>query len=333
MVHFYIAALLLFLATCTAPVKNHVALPEENALEQTPSTSSQPSKSADTSLTPPEKAQLPVSEWKNVRFYVLPKQELIQSSGYNLSTCVGTQCDSLPISPTIELANRRFRCSVLESDTLTVTSVQPDANEWIVTFASAKTKKTVYAKTHKQAIMEIVQFDELAIARKRWLNSTVFSKRGTILVLSDKKRTSIASQRVNLLDSLTVTDVSWGITPLPVKPLWLSVTNKSTGKEGFIPIRYSWTNTLSDQITAKLPWEEDLFEVDPRSIYDWDDYTWEVINNHRVILEMTPIQVELSWGAPLEIATNLTSPDTLHYTYPSHTLVFENGKLATINER
>jgi hypothetical protein len=214
-----------------------------------------------------------------------------------------------------------------------VLAVERDLDEWIVSFTHPRSNRKIFARTHKHAIAEIACTNDLLSAKQRWKHTVIFSKRGVITTPGNNSNTSYSSLRVSLLDSLIVTDVTWGMTPLPVKPILLMVTSQATGKTGFIPVRCSWTNTLADEIKEQSPWNEDIYEQDPRSIYNWEDYTWEVINNHRVILEMTQEQVRLSWGEPEKSEKNENGTGTEHYVYPSHELLFENGILTSIQER
>jgi len=327
----YLCLGLLISITCTSSVHTRAPLPKESTPPVSRNSQQSTSQVFVDSSKAKESLSVPVSQWTGLQFYVLTKQDLIKSSGYNLYSCLNTDCASIPVDDGWELPNRRIRCDQIENDTLPVQNVTSDSGEWIITFIHQKSGKTIFGKTHNQAIMEVAPLEDLGRALKRWRNSYVFSKKGTMLIQKNQHVSSIASFRVNILDSLLVTDAVWGMTPLPVKPIWLSVTQVSSGKTGFIPVRYSWTNTPADQVKENHPWDDDIFETDPRDLFPWDSYTWEVINNHHVILEMTPEQVELSWGPPKEISGNLISSGSLAYTYPSHILIFENRKLVRID--
>jgi hypothetical protein len=331
---FFIVFFTFLLISCTAPVRHYISPPED---KDTASTSQITTKNdisfLEKTTTPSLPVTLPVSEWIGKHFIALSKQELIRATGYELYSCQPITCDSTPYMPDWELKNHRIRCENISGDTLTVVAVQPDSDEWIVSFLHSRSGRTMYGRTHRHALQEIALIDDMIRARERWLNTAIFSKRGTISSLGTTSNVSIASLRVRVFDSLIVNDIQWGTTPLPVKPLWLMVTSSSSGKKGFIPTRFSWTNTHSDQIASQYPWEEDLFENDPRSLYDWEDNTWEVINNHRVIIEMTKDQVSLSWGVPDSIKKTIAGNASEIWIYPSHECTFTNGKLASISER
>ncbi len=286
-------------------------------------------------MSPPSPASSPITppQWQGLIFFVLPKQEFVRVHGYELFTCKKKECDTAQVDPAWELDNHRIRCEAVSGDSLLVETVEPDGDEWLITFFHIPTNKRIFARTHRQAIQEIARADDLAGARLRWLGKVIFAKRGVISTFGTNSATSITSLRVNIQDSLIVVDVRWGLTPLPVKPLWIMVTT-TTGKSGFIPVRYSWTNTMTGEIAGSDPWDEDIFERNPTFIYDWDESTWEIVNNHRVILEMTPDQVRTSWGHPLSTGI-IRSGETKHtiWTYPSHELIFTNSKLSAIKER
>jgi hypothetical protein len=111
------------------------------------------------------------------------------------------------------------------------------------------------------------------------------------------------------------------------------VTCAHTGKTGFIPVRYSWTNTMQRQVRPALPWEEDIFETDPARRYQWDEAIWEVVNNHRVVLDMTEEQVRVSWGDPVSSGKVIVGEtEQAVWTYPSQRLSFSAGRLVSIEE-
>lgn len=328
---FCILFLILITASCTAPIRNYISPPDEQD-----STGALP---ADTLSELPDALPLdsgrsemvPVEEWPGSLFHVLPKQPMLCKDGYQLFSCQSEWCKKMT-DPAWEHASHRITCESISGDTLVADSVTPQENgEWLVTFTHTKSGRKVYATTHKGAVAELAYADDLKKARKKWVGTMVFSKRGIISVVNDSVKLSIGSVRVDVLDSLLVTDVVWGVTPLPVKPLWLMVTSQATNISGFIPVRASWTNTLSSEIRSAAPWDDDIYTENPRVLYSWDDYIWEVINKRRVILEMTREQVELSWGAPEKILSTLLGGEK--WVYPSHECSFVNGLLVAIDER
>ena len=273
------------------------------------------------------------AEWEGENFFVLPKQNLLRSSGYQLYSCKNGECDTATVDPAWELDNHRIRCEKIAGDPLYVENVEPDGDEWTITFFHEKSNRFIYGHTHKHAIAEIAFIDDRINAYDRWINKIIYSKKGVLATIGTNSPNSISSIRINIQDTLFVKDVKWGMTPLPVKPLWLMVKTTS-GQKGFIPVRFSWTNTMKDMITGGAPWQEDIFEKNPASQYDWDDYTWEIINNHRVITEMTIDQVLLSWGKPLSRQSGNDNDDGIEILiYPSHELQFSQKKLVTITPR
>jgi hypothetical protein len=275
---------------------------------------------------------LPPSEWPGHLFYVLPKQKLLSSFGYELYSCHHALCDSHPVESFWELPNRRIRHKSISGDSLYTETAEPLNDEWMITFIHTPTGRRIYGTTRKMAIEGIVLLEDLELARNRWLDKTVYSKQGVIATFSNGSRSAISSLRVNIQDPLKVIDVRWGLTPLPVKPIWI-VVEHSSGKQGFIPVRYNWTNTMSNAIVNQAPWNDDIFEKNPQTLFDWDENTWELINNHRVILEMTKDQVRLSWGTPVSVSE--TGKENLQeiWFYASHELTFSGNKLAKITQR
>lgn len=322
---------------CAGPVKTSdlSPAPDSKELQQPVKSETPPTASGTQQQTVIDDYSQPVPppQWIGKKVKVLPKQKLVCAQGYTLSTCRNNRCDTTPLDPSWEHANHRVRCDKISGDSLFVEAVEPDKDEWLITFAHIPTEKRLYARTHKKAISEIAYSDDLEAARRRWMSTCVFSKKGVISVNESASGTAIKSMRINIQDSLLVVDVRWGMTPLPVKPIWLIVKTHD-GKQGFIPVRYSWTNTMTDQQTDRLPWEDDIFETNPAFLYDWDENMWELINNHRVIIGMTPDQVSTSWGYPVSVEKTPSSPSQDEiWTYPSQELHFFDNKLTSITER
>ena len=236
-------------------------------------------------------------DWIERIFVVLEKQKLFCGNGYELYTCRELQECTHEADTAWELLNHRVRCDKIARHRLRVTDVEQLDKEWRVTFADEESGNTVYAKTHKGALKEVAFEADLESARNRWLHKTIFSRRGVIATFSGGG--NFGSYKVKIQDSLQVTDVTWGITPLPVHPIWLHVETRK-GQRGFIPVRYSWTNIMEDQIRDTVAWADDILETDPGELYTWNETTWELINNHRIVIEMERDQVRLSWGEPLK---------------------------------
>lgn len=342
MKQYAVAVMIVLMVFCTAPIRDYLK-PEPESEDST--AVSLPGAQSPVKTTPPKviptrsshfvenPAYLPSpSRWPGNYFIILPKQQLVGSFGYNLFSCVGALCDSHKTDPKWELENHRIRSEAIGGDTVMVAAAEPEDNEWVLTFRHRQTQKHFYGKTHNQAIAEVVRADDLTNARKRWLEKVVFSKRGVISIPGTNSAAALASHRVRIQDSLLVTDVTCGITPLPVKPLWLHVMTLDSIR-GFIPIRYSWTNTMHTFKKDVTPWGEDIFEQNPLERYSWSEDTWELVNNHRVVVEMTTDQVRLSWGSPEKENSNADGEtERLSWRYPSHTVIFRNNKVIGVED-
>ncbi|MDO5576838.1 MAG: hypothetical protein Q4F84_07140, partial [Fibrobacter sp.] len=226
--------------------------------------------------------KIPIDQWSGKRVFVLDKPEIFRQHGYELYFCRELDSCKENSDSARNLKNGRIRHEVLSGQVLTVVSTEPLGEEWLVTFENDSTKEKIYAATNKGALKDIGFFNDLENARKRWLGKVVFSKKGTI---STEKEggAGFSSLKVGLRDSLSVVDVKWGCTPIPVDPIWLVVETLS-GSRGFIPVRFSWTNSPSFQVQdSAAPWDELLMEQNPAEIYKWDENTWEIIDNHRIV--------------------------------------------------
>ena len=274
---------------CTAPIREYLEpVPKVDNLVD----------SVETQQELPVPQTLGIQDWPGKRFVVIEKQKIFCEAGYGLYGCREMEkCKDIPDSSR-ENAAHRIKCEKLSGHILKVDDVSLVDTEWIVIFTDEQTGEMVYGKTHKGAIKEIALESDLEGARKRWLNKTVFSKRGILSTISDNG-SGFGSRKVRVQDSLEVVDVSWGITPLPVNPIWLTVQTKKGSLKGIIPVRYSWTNTMSDRVRDWDAWSDDILENDPAIEYSWDETSWDLINSHRIVVDMTREQVVLSWGEPL----------------------------------
>lgn len=282
------------LLCCAPKSKIPVNLPAQSNIEETPVTDT--AQTPDFSLAP--LTAVAVKDWKGLNFLVLEKQSIFCQAGYELYHFSNPELGLTPEDLSELKPENRIPCDKIKGHLLTVTGLYENGGEWFVSFSDKETGKVITARTHKHSIKEIVPEADLIWAKKRWLNRVVFSRKGIISTLN-KENSGFGSIKVRIQDSLLVEDVVAGFTPLPVNPIWL-VVKLPQGQQGIIPIRSSWTNTMSDKIMEDDPWESEIMEKDPSKIYTWDQSMWEIINNHRIVLEMTKEQVLMSWGKPVK---------------------------------
>ncbi|NLG16355.1 MAG: hypothetical protein GX556_03360 [Fibrobacter sp.] len=315
---------------CTAPVRNYL----EPQNKPAPDTLSQPIDTPSVNLQPlPESSQtIPVQNWPGHRFVLLEKQKMFAQYGYELYPCRELDSCKSAADTSLTGTNHRLRYDKFKGGVLRAKEVENAANEWLVTFVDEKTDLVVYGRTHKGSIKDLALESDLEAAKNRWLGKYVFSRKGVISTVLENQK-GFGSIKIRVQDSLKVTDVHWGTTPLPVNPIWLLVETKD-GKKGFIPVRYSWTNTLSEQIRGIASWGDDILEKDPSTEYAWPPETWEVINNHRIVIEMTREQVFLSWGEPLaRLQKEIQGIQRECWVYGSQELYFDEKGLVTIEEK
>ena len=151
--------------------------------------------------------------------------------------------------------------------------------------------------------------------------------------IPEKLREPSLSRLKTVVSTLKVVSIRWGITPLPPKSLWL-IVERENGNKGFIPINYSWTNVLQTEEAAVLPWENDIFEQDPREMFAWEERIWETIDNHNICTQMTTEQVLFSWGEPIsrQAGTDRDGNEIITYLYSGKKLVFRNDTLTLSSE-
>ncbi len=265
-----------------------------------------------------------ITDWVNKDFIVLPKQQMFKVHGYEIYLSKNLDKATSPPDTVLEQKNRRIKSDKLSNHLITCVAVEKAGAEWLVECYDSLLNRSLYMVSHKGALKDLLYKDDLEMASSRWVGKTVFSRRGMISALD--KNGSFSSVKVDIRDSLIVQSVTAGVTPLPVKPLWINVTSKNG--PGFIPVRISWTNCINDAISDYLPWGDDIFETDPDR-YGWNDALWELINNHRVVKDMTKEQVSVSWGFPISKTFSQGVTDEC-WVYQAQKVCFVNGLVATI---
>jgi len=274
-------------------------------------------------------AAVEVTAWVGKKFVLLEKPALYCAYGYDLYSCPSLEACRGAIDTALFTKYHRAKCEQFAGHTLTVLAIEKRGIERLITFRDALGGKKLYAKTTGGVHHEVAYANDLDSALKRWQDSTVFSARGFITDFQEAMSSSI---KVRLQDSLRVIGVRFGLTPLPAKPLWLMVET-SRGEKGTIPLCYSWTNVRKELRHGGNPWDDDLFETDPRQLCAADSLTWEIINAHHVSAGMSRDQVRMSWGRPQEAKTCVyKGVEHECWTYEKQLLYFNEKKLAGIEE-
>jgi hypothetical protein len=242
---------------------------------------------------------LSVKQWTGHAFIILPKQKIASGFGYELYLSPRLDlCKSMPDTGR-ETKSRRVRCDKFGGSTVVVRDVKASGKEFLVRFIHEPTGISLYGRTRGGAIEGLARAGDLSEAKRRGLGKTVYST-GRFINLYDSATGDVTTRKVRITDPLAVVDVQWGTTPLPPQPLWLIV--ETAGKaRGFIPVRASRTNVMSEMKKPGNPWDDDVLEQDPRKVYSWDNVVWEAIDNHSILPRMTKSQVRLSWGPPKNV--------------------------------
>ncbi len=263
------------------------------------------------------------SEWKGHDFVLLRINKGLSSNGHHLYTSRLLNNQTAPPETTIETDRHRLKHMPFAGRYVTVRETEKTQDdEWLVTFELDTLNLRLFAKTRRGVIEGIAPANDLIKARDFFLGDTIYSRKRRISIY-DSLSGSFSSKRVSVLTPLTVIDVVWGTTPLPAKPIWIMVSTPDNF-EGFIPIHFSTTNTVSGTEPSELLWQSDILNENPRSYYDWDPYVWEVIDKHNIFMGMITDQVLLSWGTPDSIKQQ-EHHDYWHYN--NSTLTFRGDTL------
>jgi hypothetical protein len=277
-------------------------------------------------------AFVPVPLWLHRKFVVLAKQKLFKKFGYELYLSRALGAGTAPLDTSVETPARRIRCDKFAHAILSVSAVEPAGTEYLVSFVQDETGKTIYGKTRKGAIEGIACAGDIDSATRRWVGKTIFSHRGFINTY-DTITGSYGKFDVKIQDKLTVTSVSWGLTPIPPQPLWLRVETPAA-TTGFIPISESWTNVVADQVMPQQPWSEDIFESNPADVFKWDSLMWNAVNRHTIVSGMSKEQVTMSWGRPHSTRADTSrGACSLQWLYGSQYVRFDHDTVVSIGAR
>lgn len=325
-----ISGFLCFILSCTISEKKGTLLPDQSQLTTTVDSTSAPTLINENHEVDVNPEMIVPDQWVNLSFVLLPKPAMFQRFGYEVYRCADNkQCSE---SDTFYLlSSKRIRYDRFAGDTLQVLAVSRNTDgEWLVTLVDKRYSLNLYAHTRKSALTEMVLLKDFESACNRWRGKTVFSSKGVIS--SAGSNGNLTSIKVRRFDSLRVYDVRYGLSPLPVNPIWLMVKS-NTGIEGFIPVRYSWSNVMTDQLLDGLPWADDILEFNPMKRHTWDAVAWELIENHRVTIGMEKDQVLMSWGRPGQKADTTINGSKLQcWKYPAQKLYFNETALITIED-
>jgi hypothetical protein len=307
-----------------------IVTPKIDSVQKSDTTPVLPEKSAVVEPAPfsPAPQTIEIESWPGERFALLEKPAMYCNYGYELYSCPKLDSCRDRIDTALLTKYHRVKCSAGSKLRLTVTAVEPrPGGEWLVTFTNEPTGTKLYAVTSKGVAHEVARVSDLDSAQKRWIGKTVFAARGFISTFQSGKTGSV---KVRLQDSLKVTGVRFGLTPLPTKPIWVEVATVS-GEKGVIPVYYSWTNVKKEARRDGNPWDDDLFETNPALTCTADPATWETINGHHVHPGMTRDQVRLSWGFPIKRFSELYGGKEREcWEYAGQRLYFDEKELVGI---
>jgi hypothetical protein len=280
---------------------------------------------------PGQPQALEVTAWAGNKFVLLEKPVLYCGYGYELYSSPLLDAARGPVDTAHFTGYRRARCDVFAGRTLTAVAVTKKGAEYVVAFSDPVSGKKLYAKTAALTCHEVAYALDREAAEKRWLNKNVFSARGYITDFSGNNPVTV---KVDLRDSLLVTGVKFGLTPLPAKPLWLEVEGRA-GARGVIPLNFSWTNVAKKLRHQGNAWDDDLYETSPAVMCDAGSGLWETINEHHVTVTMTREQVRMSWGRPLDMKKTCVYNNVQRecWTYESQNLYFDEKELVGIEEK
>jgi hypothetical protein len=282
--------------------------------------------------TKTEKLDYRVIDWIGKTFIFLEQPKSLQQYGYKLYL---DKIYSIKrgYNPELETDVKDLRYDKFVGKIIKVIEIENDPSwhgDYTVTFNVEELNKKIYGSTYKGYIDGIALFDDLSKAKKRWLGKTIYSKWRVILTYSAGLN-DWGEEKIKIGDPLKVKDIWWGF--YSTRPLWI-IVETARGEKGYIDTAFSWTNIYSDRWTENRPWENDLFEFNPKKKYNWSSEIWELINNGEVRIGMNKEQARLSWGKPEKINKDIYEGRIKEqWIYKVQYLYFENDKLTAIQIR
>ena len=334
---YVIVAVCAFAVTSTALFSHSVTAPLTNSKKAILQSSVHRGNTTATQSLPADSAK-PVSpaQWIGKKFILLAKPKMFQSLGYELYLTKNLSAANTGIDSNIETKNHHVRYNRFCNKIISVISVEPLAQEFLITFTVDNDGHKLFAKTHKQAIEGIADLGDLDKAAKQWIGKTVYA-RGRLINTYDSVSSSFSTVKITVQQPLKVTSVSWGTSPLPPKPVWLCVSTIINNNQvsGILPVFESWTNVMTDKVKTGNAWEDDIFEKNPLELYPvWDSLTWKAINAQTIVSGMTKEQVRISWGMPNIVTTDTTKAHCREqWCFGNQILCFENDTVAKIGAR
>jgi hypothetical protein len=333
---YVIVAVCAFAVTSTALFSHSLTAPLTNSKKAILQSSVHRGESSTVPSLPVDSVK-PVSpaQWMGKKFILLAKPKMFQSFGYELYLTKNLSAANTGIDSTIETKNHHVRYNRFCNKIISVTAVEPLAQEFLITFTVDNYGHKLFAKTHKQAIEGIADLGDLDKAAKQWVGKTVYA-RGRLINTYDSASGSFGTVKISIQQPLKVNSVSWGTTPLPPKPVWLCVsTPGSDPVSGILPVYESWTNVMADKVKTENAWEEDVFEKNPSQLYPaWDSLTWKAINAHTIVSGMSKEQVRISWGTPHHVTMDTIKAHCKEqWIFGNQFLCFENDTVAMIGAK
>ena len=261
----------------------------------------------------PNMIDIPIEQWVGRKFIFLERMKNLQKYGYEFSGKPELFPDT----------DDQLKYSDHVGKTICVTSTQKRTlSYYLVSFVVEDSDEKIYGKAYKEHVKGIALYSELNNSKERWFGKTIYSKKKKITTYNEKEG-RFGEIQVAIDTPLKVKDVWWSL-GLGWDSVWLIVETKS-GEQGFIGTSFSWTNHPLDQWTKNRPWEEDVFEKNPREIYTWDNATWDLVNSGKVRIGMNKEQVSLSWGPPQKINKDIYRNSTNEqWVYGNQYVYFEN---------
>jgi len=266
---------------------------------------------------------LPVESWVGHSFVFQPQPQALQSAGYEIFKLEQAQA-GFDGDRSVRLPYANY---VGHQVTVTETigfSAGNEQRDYMVYMTVQDTGEKLVGRTRRGQLAGLVLAADLENARHHFVGMIIYPKVRALTKFYVPGETKIMEAvPIRIASPVTVTDVYIG--EQVETPIWLVVT--AGEQKAILPIAYSWTNMPPNFWQSTDPWQDELFQQDPRVELGDDPVVWNKIQNGIVEPGMTKAQVKLSWGSPVRG----TDADDI-WLYGTYKLTFAKGLLSVMEK-
>lgn len=266
---------------------------------------------------------LAVEDWTGQTFVFQPRPQALQAAGYEIFNLEQAQ-QGFDGDRSVRLPYDDY---VGQQVTVTEIIGFPAGNEqqdYMVYMTVQDTGEKLVGRTRRGQLAGLALLADIENARQYFMGMIIYPK---VRVLTKfyvpGEAQTMEAVPIRIASPVTVTDVYVG--EQAETPIWLVVADGE--QKAILPLAYSWTNMPPNFWRSTAPWQDVLFQADPRVELGDDPVVWDKIQNGIVEPGMTKGQVKLSWGSPVR---GMDVDDI--WVYGTYKLTFAKGVLSLMEK-